>query len=402
MTKKDPNDELDPRRDETSRGDHGGPTKDPLDSTVDSFDDAPKKPRKPRVKRGKRAKRRRVGQVDPEGDSIESPPGAPGGDGIKPFGLDLSAPVPPSLEDTADEELLDEVSSAADVPTDAVQDAQNVANVAKSDDTEQTELIQQFETTIIVDQGADQVAPSEGIASPDGTASQDAVTYVPDAADHPPQPTTPQDLLKTIADVGNETIDLQQTANLRDIQQTIEIGDVDVDAQTQQTIDHSLDSSDRDTAPKKLDRGDISQTINPRELADDDADFWGSLLNSDAGGTDRSDLTQLRPAIERSISETNLQIRARDVVTPRQPATSSSDYRLIRLLGKGGMGNVFVAKQSSLDRLIAVKVIKPLDENKRQKLKKQGRLEEVEQDRRHQFLSEAVVTGDLDHPNIVP
>ena len=39
---------------------------------------------------------------------------------------------------------------------------------------------------------------------------------------------------------------------------------------------------------------------------------------------------------------------------------------------------------------------------KNAKLAKSGRLEAVEADRRHQFLSEAVVTGDLDHPNIVP
>ena len=66
------------------------------------------------------------------------------------------------------------------------------------------------------------------------------------------------------------------------------------------------------------------------------------------------------------------------------------------------MGNVYVAKLESLDRMIAVKVIKPLDKQKREKLSRSGRLHEVESDRRHQFLSEAVVTGDLDHPNIVP
>ena len=66
------------------------------------------------------------------------------------------------------------------------------------------------------------------------------------------------------------------------------------------------------------------------------------------------------------------------------------------------MGNVYTAKQSSLDRMIAVKVIKPLPKEKRDKLNESGKLNEVEYERRQQFLSEAVVTGDLDHPNIVP
>ena len=39
---------------------------------------------------------------------------------------------------------------------------------------------------------------------------------------------------------------------------------------------------------------------------------------------------------------------------------------------------------------------------KRNHLEKTGRLDSVEDERRQQFLSEAIVTGDLDHPNIVP
>jgi len=36
-----------------------------------------------------------------------------------------------------------------------------------------------------------------------------------------------------------------------------------------------------------------------------------------------------------------------------------SDFELIELLGKGGMGMVFLARQKSLDREVAVKVIQP-------------------------------------------
>jgi hypothetical protein len=52
------------------------------------------------------------------------------------------------------------------------------------------------------------------------------------------------------------------------------------------------------------------------------------------------------------------------------------------------MGVVFAARQASVDRAVAVKMVHP----------------EMSQDEdvRAKFLTEAVVTGDLDHPNIVP
>ena len=153
--------------------------------------------------------------------------------------------------------------------------------------------------------------------------------------------------------------------------------------------------------PSVMQSSNLSQTINPRELSKEDMAFWGSVAQG-ASQANQGEQTRMKPAIERSISETNLQIRERDLAAPTRDPGASSDYRLIRLLGRGGMGNVYVAKQTSLDRVIAVKVIKPLAKAKREKLRKSGRLETVENDRRQQFLSEAVVTSDLDHPNIVP
>ncbi len=66
----------------------------------------------------------------------------------------------------------------------------------------------------------------------------------------------------------------------------------------------------------------------------------------------------------------------------------SAEYELIEVLGEGGMGVVYAARQSSIDRTVAVKMLKP----------DMARDTEL----REKFLSEAVVTGDLDHPNIVP
>ena len=67
-------------------------------------------------------------------------------------------------------------------------------------------------------------------------------------------------------------------------------------------------------------------------------------------------------------------------------STASIDFELGNLLGRGGMGEVYTARQSSLNRQIAIKVMGDSD-NK---------------DSVNSFLSEAVVTGSLDHPNIVP
>ena len=69
------------------------------------------------------------------------------------------------------------------------------------------------------------------------------------------------------------------------------------------------------------------------------------------------------------------------------PDLSESDYRLIRKIGAGGMGEVFEAMQISLNRKVAVKVLSPsLTSDPVQ---------------REQFENEARVIAMLHHPNIV-
>ena len=64
------------------------------------------------------------------------------------------------------------------------------------------------------------------------------------------------------------------------------------------------------------------------------------------------------------------------------------EYRLKGKIGQGACGLVYAADQNTVDREVAIKVIRP----------------EMAGDDciKSLFLSEAVVTGDLDHPNIVP
>lgn len=86
---------------------------------------------------------------------------------------------------------------------------------------------------------------------------------------------------------------------------------------------------------------------------------------------------------------TGFTIRPSHQSTPAQGPTHAAvthDFQPTEVLGEGGMGVVYKAKQHTLERLVAVK-----------KLKSNEQSRDIAN-----FLKEARITGNIDHPNVVP
>ncbi len=89
-----------------------------------------------------------------------------------------------------------------------------------------------------------------------------------------------------------------------------------------------------------------------------------------------------------SISDSVFSIQQREIRSGNVELGAPVDYQLLEVIGQGGVGVVYAARQSSIDRPVAIKMLRA---------EYRG-----QPDHRDKFLAEAVVTGELDHPNIVP
>jgi WD40 repeat protein len=121
---------------------------------------------------------------------------------------------------------------------------------------------------------------------------------------------------------------------------------------------------------------------------------WESNLAGPAPKDSRATIKQKDTVSGSFISGSSLIVKSRNVQATgvaQVRATSAAeapDYELLNVIGDGGMGVVYAARQSSIARTVAVKMLKGDDSKNAHN--------------REKFISEAVVTGELDHPNIVP
>lgn len=159
-------------------------------------------------------------------------------------------------------------------------------------------------------------------------------------------------------------------------------------------MDESVDNSDigatlveDGNAPADIDATIVSDDVPP-ELVATMNDAWGPGMATIPEGPEMTIKAPEVP-LDELTSQTSLVIKKRDFSDKtRSELLENAEYELMEVLGQGGMGIVYTARQTSIDRQVAVKMLK----GKTAKNK----------DQRHKFLAEAVVTGELDHPNIVP
>ena len=211
----------------------------------------------------------------------------------------------------------------------------------------------------------------------------------PPATERPKTPTLPDrndmtmefespSAIEPASPEGPKTPTLPDRADMTmEFQTPPSIGEPPTDRKRHST--HSLESDKRSTSACRLPKCAATSTRS------------GAARST--GGTKQGQTIRQRETV--SGFRSSLPVKSRYVREKRkaggEPPKSLAevpDYELLDIIGEGGMGVVYAAHQSSIARTVAVKMLKPSAK--------------VREEQRDKFISEAVVTGELDHPNIVP
>ncbi len=156
---------------------------------------------------------------------------------------------------------------------------------------------------------------------------------------------------------------------------------------------------------------DFSKTVGMRGLSEEELEQYESERSGKStavveGGSNYPNSTQIWSKTSGAGLDETLKIRSGQVSGDSHITSESTDdkadYQIVEKLAEGGMGTIYVASQTSLDREIAIKTLKPLKPREQKTYQSQGRLGQVAKQRREMFLSEALVTANLVHPHIIP
>ncbi len=236
----------------------------------------------------------------------------------------------------------------------------------------------------------------------------------------PGSPQAPLDL-ETVGELGSIDIPLVEDTNITpDTIQTLDLSSLPSQSPISESTAEILNKAKPETVPlspeQTVELASVTEppTGNKPKTVPMDAERTIEFLSgvSDPAAAESMATAQWQDNMASEVENSRFTIKQKDttkdsnvkrssvVVKSRQfrepteaekPILSESDapdYELLDKIGEGGMGVVYSARQSAIARTVAVKMLKKKDAD--------------DAAQREKFISEAVVTGELDHPNIVP
>ncbi len=277
--------------------------------------------------------------------------------------------IPPSASD----DVLDDIELANDEEA-----TLPFGNTVEFEPPSDQSTVDHIEATDLGKETTADIVPSEESEAADDKATVDHIDFtdtsnetqaeiLPSVASDGSQPVG--DPNSTMEFVGDATIDLDSPLQAFGSGDNVGSGGGTIDFDTDKTID-------------------LAHT-NPELVARLSSQWSGTF---ELSTPEHQTIRQNETATE---YRSTLPVKSRSLRAPAAPdsgalvrPSDAPDYELLKMIGEGGMGVVYAARQSSIARKVAVKMLKPTAK--------------VDADQRDKFISEAVVTGELDHPNIVP